>query len=730
MRNLGLPLSISLLLAGALPATELSLDKIFAPASRPDASQAAWRPDGGLLTHVVKENAGSELRGIDPATGKVVWRLAYAELKTAPSAPAIAPSRYLWSPRSDALLFSDDSDLYLYRLADRSLKRLTETAAEEEEATFSPDGARVAYVRECNLFVRDLATGHESQLTADGKDNEILNGKNDWVYWEEIWNRKATGFWWSPDSQRIAYYRFDDRAVATYPLLDERGTYPEIRWQRYPKAGEVNPTVRIRVVDIATGTHRELATADTQTAGDAYLARVHWRPDNAKIAVERLNRDQTELDLLLCDPRSGDCEAIARRTSATWVNVSNEFHFLSDGGFLWTSEESGWNRLMRHDAKGKVVAAVSPETLAVTALDAVDEASGVAIVTGFRPVALGPMNRRVVLLELKSTPKPGTTGVRSRILASDAGANGANVAPGAQHWVHRWSDAHHPPTETLRTIGGETVVALPGPPAPDYDPAKLPQWEYFEIPGPNGVRLPARWLQPANFDARKRYPAIMFHYGGPASQVVTNSWDKSRGLWHRWMSERGYVVLMVDNEASIFFGKRGEDRVHRNFGPLELAGQLAGVEYLKSIAWVDSTRIGIWGWSGGGANTLWALFHSPGTWKAGVAGAPVADLRFYDSIWTERYMDTPQSNPEGYKSGSAISAAGALADALLVVHGTGDDNVHPQNSIVLIDKLVNAGIAFEDALYPREKHGFEPVASKHFYARMTEFFDRHLKPGS
>jgi dipeptidyl-peptidase-4 len=276
--------------------------------------------------------------------------------------------------------------------------------------------------------------------------------------------------------------------------------------------------------------------------------------------------------------------------------------------------------------------------------------------------------------------------------------------------------------ETLRTIG-ETVVVLP--PAP---PRSAKSRGNTSRSPPQGVRLPARWLQPANFDAKKRYPAIMFHYGGPASQVVSNSWDRHRGLWHRWMSERGYVVLMVDNEASTFFGKRGEDRVHRNFGPLELAGQLAGVEYLKSIAWVDSTRIGIWGWSGGGANTLWALFHSPGTWKAGVAGAPVTDLRFYDSIWTERYMDTPQSNPEGYKSGSAINAATALADALLVVHGTGDDNVHPQNSIVLIDKLVNAGIAPEDAL-SREAR-LRAGRLKHFYTRMTEFFDCHLKPGS
>ena len=731
MRTPVLPLALGLLLPAALLAGELSVEKLFDPAALPKVTQSAWRPDGRWLTQVAKEESGTELRGIDAATGKVAFRLPWSDLQLAPAAAAkvtasIAPSEYLWSPRSDALLLTAGEDLYLYRLAGKSLQRLTDTAAEEEAATFSPDGRKVAYVRDCDLFVRDLESGLESRITTDGRDNEILNGKNDWVYWEEIWNRNPTGYWWSPDSRRLAYYRFDDRAVPTYPLLDERGTYPEIRFQRYPKAGETNPTVRMRVVELATRATIELATADSPAAEDAYLVRVHWRPDSAQIAIERLNRDQTELDLLGCDPVSGVCAVITSQTSATWVNIPNEFHFLADGGFLWSSEESGWNRLRRHAADGAVIATVSPEEFAVTALDAVDEASGVAIVTGFRPGGLGAADRQVWLLPLAPTATGGAAA--SRVLAGDVGTNGADVAPGARHWVHRWSDANHPPRSTIRRISGEAVVALPTQNL-SYDPEKLPQWELFEIPGPGGVRLPARWLRPANFDPTRRYPVIMFHYGGPASQVVTNAWDSRRPPWHQWMAERGYVVFMVDNEASVFFGKRGEDKMHRNFGPLELAGQLAGVEHLKSIAWVDPSRIGLWGWSGGGANTLWSLFHSPGTWKAGVAGAPVSDMRFYDSIWTERYMDTPQTNPDGYKSGSALSAATRLGDALLIVHGTGDDNVHPQNSIALMDKLVAAGIPFEDALYPREKHTFKSAASKHFHLRMTEFFDRHLQPG-
>jgi len=730
MRGRALPFPLCLLLAAPLPAGELSLEKIFDLEAQPKVSQTAWRPDGRMLTLVAKEGAISELRGFDAATGKITWTLPFAELKDSsakpskPSNTSIAPSSYHWSPRSDALLFSTGTDLYLYRLTGKSLRRLTDSPAEEELPTFSPDGNRLAYVRDCNLFVYDLASGLESQLTSDGRENEILNGKNDWVYWEEIWNRKPTGFWWSPDSRTLAYYRFDDTAVPTYPLLDERETYPKIRFQKYPKAGETNPTVRLRVVDLATRATRELDTAGSPAAGEAYLARVHWRPDSSKVAVERLNRDQTELDLLLCDPVSGVCEAIARQTSATWVNLPNEFHYFADGGFLWSSEESGWNRLQRHAASGQAIATISPEDWVVTSLDAVLDDRGVAIATGFRPGGLGPTDRQVRLLSL------GGSAATGRILADGAGTNGADVAPGGNFWIHRWSDANQPLRSTLRKLDGETVAALPVASAPEFDPARLPQWEFFAIPGPGGVQLPARWLRPASFDPAKKYPVIMYHYGGPASQVVMNAWDPRRGLWHQWMAERGFVVFMVDNEASTFFGKRGEDRVHRNFGPLELVGQLAGVQFLKSISWVDATRIGLWGWSGGGANTLWSLFHSPGTWRAGVAGAPVSDWRFYDSISTERNMDTPQANPDGYKSAAALTAATDLKDHLLVVHGTGDDNVHPQNTIALIDALLTAGVPYEDAIYPREMHGFKPPASKHFYARMTEFFDRYLKPGS
>jgi dipeptidyl-peptidase-4 len=293
--------------------------------------------------------------------------------------------------------------------------------------------------------------------------------------------------------------------------------------------------------------------------------------------------------------------------------------------------------------------------------------------------------------------------------------------------VHTWSDADHLPERVVRGPGLTQPLALPAT-APGFDPATLPRWEFLTIAGPDGVELPARMLRPAAGDSARR-PVIMYHYGGPGSQVVVNRWDgRGRDLWHKMMAARGYVVLNVDNQAALFFGKRGEDRLHRRFGEFNLAAQLAAVAYLQGQADVDAGRIGLWGWSGGGANTLYCLLNSPGTWAAGVAGAPVTDWRLYDTIWTERYLDHPDSNPEGYRASSAVTYAHRLADPLLVVHGTGDDNVHPQNTLVLIDQLVAAEKLFEDAVYPGQKHGFKGLASRHFYRRMTEFLDRHLGP--
>ncbi len=682
------------------------------------ATDAAWRPDGAWLTYLWKDADGvRSLRALDAAGGAVVWSLDFSTLVPAGESEAIAPGEYFWAPGSDALLLDAGGDLFLYRLADRSLRRLTRTAAPEAAPAFSPDGSRIAFSRAADLWALELASGRESRLTVDGVAEEILNGTTDWVYWEEIWNRETAGFWWSPDGRAIAFYRFDERAVERYPLLDEREQYPEVRWQRYPKAGSPNPAVRVGVVEVGSGATVWL---DTGAPEASYLARVHWSPQGGRLAVERLGRDQTTLDLLLCEAGSGDCRTWASQSAPTWVNLADDFRFLADGGFLWSDEDSGWRRLARYDTLGRRLRPVGPDGWAIASLDALLGHDQAVVATLFRTAGMGAAERRVARIDLGDGAL--------RWIGDGDGWHGADIDPTGRFWLHSWSDADTPARKRVETLDGRVIADLPGAPDWSAELAALPTSELFEIPGPGGSRLPARLIKPAGFDPARRYPVLMYHYGGPAAQTVARSAAGKMWLWHRWMAARGYAVLAVDNEASTYFGKRGEERLHRRFGPLELAAQLAAVDYLRTLAWADTSRLGLWGWSGGGANTLYSVFHSPGTWKAAVAGAPVTDFRFYDSVWTERYLDTPEENPDGYAASSAITAADRLRDALLVVHGTGDDNVHPQNTTALLERLVAMGLPVESAFYPREKHTFGDAAWRHALARMTAFFDARLAP--
>ncbi len=508
--------------------------------------------------------------------------------------------------------------------------------------------------------------------------------------------------------------------MEVYPLLQYSGQYPSLRQQKYPKAGTGNPAVRVGVIAVDGG---EVEWLDTGRNQDVYLARVHWRPQGRSLVVERLNREQDKLDLLQCEARRGRCRVLFSESWPTWLNLGKDFAFLQDGRFIRGSGRSGWRRLDLHDRDGRLLRTLTPEGWAITSLDGVDERRGWLVVTGYRSDELmGARERHILRVPLE--PQDGL-----EMYTTGRGWSSALVAPFSGAWVHTHSDAGTPVTRTVRGPGLQTARPLPGPPAPDYDPATLPAWEFLQVPGADGEPLPAMMLKPEGFDASRRYPVIMYHYGGPGSQVVSDRWSGSgRGAWHRMMAQNGYVVLSVDNPASNYFGKHGQDRQHRRFGEVNLAAQKAAVAWLHTQPWVDGRRIGLWGWSGGGANTLYCLFSAPGVWRAGVAGAPVTDWMLYDTIWTERYLDHPDDNAAGYEASSPITHVEHLEDALLIVHGTGDDNVHPQNTMHLIDALVRHERMFEVAIYPGQKHGFRGLASRHFYRRMTDFFQRELAP--
>ncbi len=711
----------------------LTFDRIFAPdAGGRLPRMLEWSPDGSRLAWLWKKDGEDVLEAVTPATGETATLFVPGEHTF--SVPAedgdeeaderqLELSAYHWAPDGGSLLIESAGDLFLWKIAPRELVRLTETEAEEEDPKFSPDGGRLAFVRDEDLHLLDLATGDERALTADGEKDSILNGKTDWVYWEEIWNRDSTGYWWSPKGDRIAYYRFDESPVSTYPLVDwSEAPYPTVRRQKYPKAGEPNPIVRVGVLDLATGETTWLATGGE---GDVYLARVDWLPAGDRVAVQVLSREQNRLDLVACGAGDGVCEKLHGEEWPTWINLTQDLRFLPDGGFVWSSERSGWRRLYLHAADGREIRPLSPDGGSVDSLSGLDADAGAVIYTAFSTGELGALHRRVFRQPLAVGP--------ARPISAPGDWSSATPAPAGGLWLHSWSSAGRPAAMAVRDGEGNEVARLPSAAPAGFRPEELPRWEFLTIPGPEGLPLPAALLSPADLgpaETARRHPAIMYHYGGPASQVVADRWSgRGRGLWHLMMAQRGYAVLMVDNAGSTFFGKRGEDRLHRRFGEHNLAAQRAGVDYLKSLGWVDGERIGLWGWSGGGSNTLYSVLNSPGTWKAAVAGAPVTDWRLYDTIWTERYLDRPQDNPDGYRDSSAVTYADRLADELLIVHGTADDNVHPQNTMVLTRALIDAGKPFEEAIHPGQKHGFRGRDSRHFYERMTRFFERSLGAG-
>lgn len=706
--------------ADAPKAGQLSIEVIFGPDSLGRrTAQRVWRPDGQRLSYLWSESGDAKDESfwtLDPATGKKDAVVRLADLKQGAEDFAIA--QYVWSPRSDSLIFLSHGDLYAYTIAGSKLQRLTHTEADEELPSYSPDGARIAFVRDFDLYTLDLATGRETRLTSDGKENTVLNGICDWVYEEEIWNRAAESYWWSPDGSRIAFYRFDETGVAAHPLVNDNPSQAEVNWQKYPEAGAANPKVKVGVVAATGGTVTWLAVG----GDDSYVARVDWMPKGTSLAVQHLNRDQNRLDLLRCDASAagkGACSPLLSETSPTWVNLGDDFHVLPDGRFLWGSDRSGWRRLYLYSADGQLIRPVTPEGWAITGVSAVGEDGTWALVMGFETTELGAIDRHVARVKL------GAEKDSWEVLTPEPGNHVAVASSRSGSWVHTTSTADVVPHGEVRTAAGGTPVPLPGTPAA-FDPEPLPKWEFFTIPGPEGSRLPARLLKPSGFDPARRYPVISYHYGGPGSQVVENSWTP-RAAWAKLMAQRGFVIFMVDNQSSVFFGKAGEDRDYHNLGPGNLAGQLAGVDYLKSLPWVDASRIGLWGWSGGGTNTLFCLLNRPGVWKAGVSGAPVTDWALYDSIWTERYMGRPQDNADRYRETAPLTYSNNLADKLLIVHGLADDNVHAQNSVVMSRDLVKAGKPFEQAFYPGQRHSFVGPSLRHFYRRMTEFFERELQ---
>jgi dipeptidyl-peptidase-4 len=591
-------------------------------------------------------------------------------------------------------------------------------------AKFSPDGSRVAYVRQNDIYVERLADRRITPLTTDGSETTI-NGTSDWVYEEEL--NVRDGFRWSPDGTRIAYWQFDTKGVGVFTLINNTDSlYPTLTRIPYPKVGTTNSAVRIGVVGAGGGRTRWM-----RTAGDprnTYLARLGWI-DGRELAIQQLNRLQNRNDFLAADAATGAVRQMFSDVSKTWVDVVDEVRWI-DGGtaFLWISERDGWRHVYRVPRAGRTARLI-------TRFDAdVIEVAGVDEKAGWLYFLASPSNATERYLYRSRLDGSGTP---ERVTPSDqAGTHAYDLAPGGRLAFHTHSRFDVPPATDVVELPSHQplrqltdTAALVG----RLKPVIAPPVEFFTVEVGAGVTCDGWMLRPSSFDATKKYPVIVYVYGEPAGQTVTDRWGGGRALFHRALADAGYVVVSIDNRGTPApKGAAWRKVVYGSVGDLSSKEQAAAIRALVARhAFLDAGRVGIWGWSGGGTNTLNAMFRFPDVYRVGVAVAPVPDQQLYDTIYQERYMGLPKENADGYRRGSAINFAEGLAGDLLLIHGSGDDNVHYQGTERLANTLVALGKPFDLMVYPNRSHAIAEGAgtTPHVYKRIARFFLERLPAG-
>ena len=653
---------------------------------------------------------------------------------------------FAWSPAGSQVLIYTNSqkvwrqntrgDYWLADTATGSMRKLGGAEAKPSTlmfATFSPDGRAVAYVREHNLYVESVADGHITQLTTDGSPT-VVNGTFDWVYEEEL--NLRNGFRWSPDGRRIAYWQLNMDSVRNYDLINDTDSlYSFVIPVQYPKAGTTNSAGRIGVVAATGGPTRWL---DIQ--GDPrnqYLARLEWAASPKELVIQRLNRLQNTNDVMLADVETGQIRTILTERDSAWTNVVDDLRWL-DGGksFLWLSERDGWRHLYRISRDGKSIKLLTPGAFDLISPDAAFEEPYVHAVdtTGkWAYFSASPENatqRYLYRVSLDGKRKP------ERLTPADqSGSHDYDIAPGAQWALHTWSTFDHPPkTELVKLPRHERVRMLQDNAELEARLATLARRpvEFFKVDAGDGTKLDGWMIRPADFDSTKRYPLLFHVYGEPASQTVLDEWEGFTGLWHLMLAQQGYIIASVDNRGTPApRGRAWRKSIYRQIGVLASADQAAAAKELARRPYVDPARIGIWGWSGGGSMTLNAILRYPDVYKMGMAVAPVPDLRLYDTIYQERYMGLPADNVDAYRQGSPITFAGQLKGDLLVVHGSGDDNVHYQGTERLVNALVAANKQFTMMAYPNRTHCIceGPGTTRHLFSLLEHYLHEHLPAG-
>jgi dipeptidyl-peptidase-4 len=723
--------AVSPALAQTTPPT-LTADWIFSAAGERLAERPhfAWLADNSAILYDVRQPEPQRtFERLDPATLErrpiLDMHKAVASL-IAVDASAGVQQALPWPDAFDSTghqaVFLLHGDIFLLDLAVSTFFRVTNTPLDEKDVEFSPDGRYLAFVRSNDLYLFDISAKKESRLTSDGS-GKLLNGTLSWVYWEEIFGRRDIAYWWSPDSRSIAYLQTDESGVPESTFVDFQPIHERIILQRYPKAGEQNPRVRVGVLNLSSPETHWINLSDKPFE---WILRVKWLPDSQRISVQTMTRSQTESYLFFANVKTAETKLVLTENDAYWVNVTDDLFFLPDGKhFLWASERDGFMHLYRFNMDGTLVNKITSGDWAMAS------SGGIEFLVRQAVAGIDHQNDWIYFTSLKDSSiqrnlyRIKSDGSGLTRLSSESGTHVISMSPNAKFYFDDFSNARTLPALRLHAADGKLLETLARP-RPELLPTGIQYPEFLSVPAADGFAMPAEILKPAQFDPTHKYPVILYVYGGPSAPSVLDAWNTGDLLTDQLLLEDGFVLITIDNRAATAISKKLENTIPANPTASETDDLLAGIRWFKSQPWVDPSRFGVWGWSGGGTMTLNIMTRSKEI-KAGISVAPVTDWHYYDSKWAESLMKLPSSNGDSYDRISLVKHAGDLSGHLLIVYGTYDDNVHPQNEQAFTNELIAHGILFETMVYPMRKHGIsDHPATIHLYRTMRAFWQKNL----
>ncbi len=713
---------IYLLVLGVSPAIaqkKISLEDIFQKGvfSKEGVYGINWMKDGRYYT-TLESQGGSKVVQINLETGE------RERVVVDGNKIGLQFTAYSFNEDESKLLLSSEVES-IYRRSTRAIFHIYDRESQQLQplmdgekvmyATLSPDNTKVAFVKENNLYYKDLSSREIYQVTEDGRNNEIINGAADWVYEEEF--SIAQAFKWSPDGKKIAFLRFDEREVPAYNMQIWGDLYPQDYVFKYPKAGEKNAVVTVHVHHLGG----ETVLMDSGDEEDIYLPRMYWAGGSDALAFIRLNRLQNQMDLLHAEVSTGDTKLLISESADTYVDLdyNDNLLFLEGGkGIISTSERDGYKHIYHYDLSGKLIRQITSGEWEVTQLIGVDQRKGRIY---YHSTEVSPLESHLYMV--------GINGKNKKRLSQETGTHQTDMSPDFNYYISTFSNIDTPDMIRLFGSDGKMVKVL-------EDNRKLQQRlgnyhisskEFFTMNAEDGSELNGYLIKPVDFDDSNRYPVLMYVYGGPGSQNVKNAWGGLRDYWHQHLAAEGFIVACVDNRGTGAKGRDFKHSTYANLGKLEVRDQIDAANYLASLPFVDPDRIGVWGWSYGGYMSSLSLMLGNEVFKAAIAVAPVTTWRYYDTIYTERYLQTPQLNPSGYDDYSPITHVDRLKGRFLLIHGTGDDNVHFQNAVDLVDALIGADRPFETFYYPNRNHSISGGNTSYYlYRQMADFIKENL----